>query len=294
MILVFTRRDLCRRAMLEVMAALPNERTLQRRLEFVTSFAEAHRASATPATCVIDLGSLTGSADGSVASVRLLLASRPWLSIVLLVAHTDPDLEACIIHGLRDLPSVELVQSRELRDAERWTSVVRDQFVERHALMIEADLRRACARDAAAEFEDPEFRRLFRLAIRIRRVKALSADLGAERVSTWRHFKRRWGRTPSQMLSLYRVLWAAHLREQGLDSAAIAQLLGFRDARHCGRRLGRRLGLRKSGINAVSYGQMVQEVVRLVVRRAPISRLVALAGPAPARSACPSQSPRSS
>jgi hypothetical protein len=283
MILVLTRRDECRRAMLEVMAALPNERSLQRRPVFVTSFAQAHRAPATPATCVIDLGSLTGSADESVASVRLLLAARPWLSIVLVAAHTDPDLEACIIHGLRDLPAVELVQSRELRDVERWTSVMGDQFVERHALMIEADLRRASPSDAAAVFEDAELRRLLRLAIRIRRVKALSADVGAERVSMWRHFKRRWGRTPSQMLSLFRVLWAAHLREQGHDSAAIAQLLGFRDSRHCGRRLGRRLGLRKSGINALSYGQMVDEVVRLVARRAPISRLVTLAGPAPLR-----------
>jgi hypothetical protein len=279
-IIVLTSRDVCRRAMLEVIAAVPDERSLQRQVVFVTSFAEAQRAPDTPATCVIDLGSLTGSADEAVASVHLMLASRPWLSFALVVAHADPDLEASIIHGLRDLPSVDLVQPSELRDVERWTNVLRDQFVERHALMIEADLCSACADHGTAVFEDPELRQLLRAAIRIRKVKTLSARTRSKRVGLWRHFKRRWGRSPSQMLSLFRVLWAAHLRHHGYDSAAIARLLRFRNSRQCGRRLGRRLGLRKSGINALSYGEMVNEVARCVTQQASVKGLVALTGSA--------------
>ena len=197
MILVLTRREACRRAMLEVMSTMPSWRPLERRLVFVTSFAEAHRAPGGQTTCVIDLASATGSGDDVIASVHLLLASKPWLSFVLLAAHTNPELEAQVIHGLRDLRCVSLVQPRDLHDVERWKSVLDDQFVARHAVMIEGDLRGACAADQASFFEDPEVKRLLRLAIRIRTVEDLSADVGSQRVGVWRRFKRRWGRAPS-------------------------------------------------------------------------------------------------
>jgi hypothetical protein len=263
--------------MLEVMAAVPNGRSLERRLVFVTSFAEAHRALGGPTTCVIDLASADGLGEDVVGSVRLLLASKPGLSFVLLSAHTNPELEARIIHGLRELRDVELMQPRELRDVERWKNMLHDQFVERHALMIDADLRSACPIDQRGFFEDPEFKRLLRQAVRIRRVDDLCVDEGGERVGVWRRFKRRWGRSPSEMLSLFRVLWAAHLRHQGHSSAEIAHLLGFRDTQHCARRLGARLGMRKSDINALSYQQVVLGVTACLLERGPISGFVDLA-----------------
>lgn len=278
MTLVLTRRDACRRAILEVMAAAHHHRRVERRLIFVASFAEAHRAPGAPITCVIDLASVDGSGPDVVESVQLLLASRPGLNFVLLAAHTNPELEAQIIHGLRDLRCVSLVQSRELRDVERWKSVLQDQFVERHVLAIEADLRAACSPDQASFFEDPEVRRLLRLAVRIRKVEDLTADTGDQRVGVWRRFKRRWGRAPSEMLSLFRLLWAVHLRDQGHSSLEIARLLGFRDTQQCARRLGARLGLRKSDINRMSYRDVVGGVATCLVLRAPIGNLVGRAG----------------
>ena len=277
MLLVLTRRDACRRVMLEMMAAAPNGRSFERRLVFVASFAEAHRALGGPTTCVIDLASANGSGDDIIGSIRLLLGSRPGLDFVLLASHTNPELEARIIHGLRDLRYVSLVQPRDLRNVELWKSLLHDQFVERHALAIEADLRAACAADQARFFDDLEVKRLLRQAVRIRRVDDLCADAGGERVGVWRRFKRRWGRSPSEMLSLFRVLWAAYLREQGHGSSEIAQLLGFRDSQHCARRLGARLGMRKADINALTYRQVVAGVAACLVQRAPISGFVALA-----------------
>ena len=57
-------------------------------------------------------------------------------------------------------------------------------------------------------------------------------------------------------------------------------MLGFRDAQHCARRLGARLGMRKSDINALSYTQVVAGVAACLVQRAPISGLIAMAGAA--------------
>lgn len=277
MTLVLTRREECRRAILEVMAAAPNPWRVERRPTFVASFAEAHRAPGGPTTCVIDLASVNGSGRDVVESVQLLLASKPGLNVVLLAAHTNPELENRIIHGLRDLPCVGLVHPRELRDLERWKSVLEDQFVERHSLTIEADLRAACPPDQAHFFEDPEAKRLLRLAVRVRKVGDLTADAGDQRVGVWRRFKRRWGRAPSEMLSLFRLLWAAHLRNHGHSSADIARLLGFRDTQHCARRLGARLGMRKSDINKLTYQEIVGGVAACLVQRAPIGNLVALA-----------------
>ena len=170
------------------------------------------------------------------------------------------------------------MQPRELRDADRWKSVLQDQFVERHALTIQANLLTACSPDQTSFFEDPEVGRLLRLAVRFRKVGDLTADTGDQRVGVWRRFKRRWGRSPSEMLSLFRLLWAAHLRHQGHSSAEIAGLLGFRDTQHCARRLGARLGMRKSEINRLSYREVVAGVAACLVQRAPIGNLVALAG----------------
>jgi AraC-like DNA-binding protein len=279
--IVLTRREVCRRAMLQVIADTSSSRLsqrLDRGVVFVTSFAEAHRAPSDPTTCVVDLGSMSGSGTDVIASVHRLLESRPWLGFVLLAAHTNPELEAEVIHGLRNLPRLSLVQPRELQDVERWKSLLQDQFVERHAVMIEADLRGACAADQARLFEDPEVKRLLRGALRIRKVEELSAHAGSQRVGVWRRFKRLWGRSPSEMLSLLRVLWAAHLRHHRHSSADIASVLGFRDTEHCARRLGARLGLRKSDINALSYREIVAAVATCLVQQAPVSMFVARVG----------------
>jgi len=279
--IVLTRREVCRRAILQIVADASSGRPSQlfdRRVEFVTSFAEAHRAPSAPTTCVVDLGSVSGSGTEVIAAVHRLLESRPWLGFVLLAAHTNPELEGEVIHGLRDLERLDLVQPRELRDVERWKSLLQDQFVERHAVMIEADLRGACPGDQARLFEDPEVKNLLRGAIRIRKVEELSAHAGGQRVGVWRRFKRLWGRSPSEMLSLLRVLWAAHLRHHRHTSADIASVLGFRDTEHCARRLGARLGLRKSDINALSYGEIVAGVAACLVQRAPVSAFVARLG----------------
>jgi len=279
--IVLTRREVCRRAILQMTADASSSRLPQRferGVVFVTSFAEAHRAPSDPTTCVVDLGSVSGSGADVIASVHRLLESRPWLGFVLLAAHTNPELEAEVIHGLRNLPRLDLVQPRDLGRAERWRSLLQDQFVERHALMIEADLRGACAADEARLFEDPEVKRLLRGAIRIRKVEELSVHAGSQRVGVWRRFKRLWGRSPSEMLSLLRVLWAAHLRHHRHSSADIASVLGFRDTEHCARRLGARLGLRKSDINALRYREIVAAVAVCLVQQAPISSFVAQVG----------------
>jgi AraC-like DNA-binding protein len=278
--LVLTRREACKRAMLEVMSAMPGGRLLERRPIFVTSFAEAHRAPGGATTCVIDLASAKGSGDDVIGGVNLLLASRRSLSFVLLATHTNPELEAHVIHGLGELRCVSLVQPRELREVERWRQLLHDQYAERHAGMIEADLRAACTPSQIAFFEDPEIRQLLRRAMYVRTVDDLSADAGGQRVGVWRRFKRRWGRSPSEMLGLFRVLWAAHLRHHGHSNAEIASLLGFRDTQHCARRLGARLGMRKSVINALSYRQLVAGVAECLAERAPISGLVARAAAA--------------
>lgn len=278
--LVLTRREACRRAMLEVMSAVASVRPLERRLVFVTSFAEAHRAPGSATTCVIDLASLKGTGDDVIEAVKLLLASRRSLSFVLLAAHANPELEAHVIHGLGELRCVSLVQPRELRDVTRWKTLLQDQYFERHAELLETALREAGPAKQASFFEDPAIRQLLRRAIHVRTVEDLSADTGAERVGVWRRFKRRWGRSPSEMLGLLRVLWASHLRHHGHSNAEIATLLGFRDAQHCARRLGARLGMRKSAINALSYRQLVGGVAECLTQRAPISGLVARAGAA--------------
>jgi len=286
--IVLTRREVCRRAILQMVAATASSRPsplFEGGVVFVTSFAEAHRAPGGPTTCVVDLGSVSGTGSEVIASLRRLVASRPWLGFVLLAAHTNPELEADVIHGLRELPRLDLVQPRELRDVERWKTVLQNQFVERHALMIEADLRGACTADQARLFDDPEIRRLLRGAIRIRKVEEWSAHAGGQRVGVWRRFKRQWRRSPSEMLSLLRVVWAAHLRHHQHSSADIASVLGFKDTEHCARRLGARLGLRKSDLNALSYREIVTAVASCLVQQAPLSAFLARVGVALKRAA---------
>lgn len=274
MLLAVTRRDACRQALLEVMSALPGWPRLEQRPIFVSSFAEAHRVQTRHTACVIDLGSVSGSADDVLAAIRRLVTSRPWLNIVLLAAHLNPGLEAEVIFELRDVSCLSLMQPDELRDPARWTTLLQDQFVERHALMIEDALRNMSPVAPASLFEDPEIRELLRLGARVRRVGELAALWGRDRVGVWRLFKRGWGRSPSEMLSLFRVLWAAHLQHEGYASGEIARLLGFRDVRHYARQLGARLGLRKSILNRLGYSEVVTAVAICVAERAPASTLV--------------------
>jgi len=273
LLLALTRRDACKQALLEVMSALPGGQRLEQRVVFVTSFAEAQRVPVGRTTCLVDMGSVTGSADDIIAAIRRLLTARPWLNIVLLAAHLNPDLEAEVIFGLRDVPSLRLLQPRELRDSSRWMSLLDDQFVERHATQIEADLRAACPPDQASFFDDAEIRELLRRGARVGRVGELAAVSGRERVGIWRRLKRRWGRSPSEMLSLFRVLWAAHLQHEGYANAEIARLLGFRDVHHCARRLGARLGIRKSVLNSLRYSDVVAGVANCLTRGTPLSAL---------------------
>ncbi|HUL04286.1 MAG TPA: hypothetical protein VLV16_13785 [Gemmatimonadales bacterium] len=274
MLLALTRRAACRQALLEVVSALPGWQNVAQRAVFVASFAEANLAPRELSACVVDMESVTGPADDIVASIRRFVASRPWLNVVLLVQHVHPDLEAEVIFGLRDLPGLALIQPGELRDAERWNSVLRDQFVERHALMIEADLRAASPAKSASFFADPQIRDLLRLGARVRRVSDLAAVAQRDRVGMWRRFKRRWGRPPSEMLTLFRVIWAAHLQHHGHSNAEVAGLLGFRDAHHFARRLGARLGLSKTVLNSLSYADVVSGVAACLARRAPVSTLL--------------------
>jgi hypothetical protein len=274
LLLALTRREACRQALLEVTSALPGWQRLEQRPVFVKSFAEAHRVPSGHTVFVIDLGSVSGAVDEVIASIRRLVASRPWLNIVLLAAHLNPDLEAEVIFGLRDLPGLGLMQPSELRDSARWASLLQDQFVERHALMIETDLRGAWPVAPSAFFEDSEIRELLRFGARYRRVGDLVVVWGRERVGVWRRFKRRWGRSPSEMLSLFRVLWAAHLQHEGYASGEIAQLLGFRDVRHFGRQLGARFGLRKSVLNGLGYSEVVTAVAICLAQRVPLTLLL--------------------
>lgn len=274
MLLALTRRDACRQALLEVLSAIPGWQRLERRAVFVNSFAEAQRAPMGGTACAVDLGSAPGSAHEITKSIRQLVASRPWLNVVLLATHQNPDLEAEVIFGLRDLPCLALMQPADVRDAQRWTALLDDQFVERHALMIEADLRHACPPKSSSFFQDPQLRELLRLGARVRRVEDLAAASHSGRVGVWRRSKERWGRPPSEMLSLFGVLWAAHLQHEGYANAEIAHLLGFRDAHHCARRLGARVRLSKGVLNRLGYSEVVAGVAACLARRAPLSVLV--------------------
>jgi len=272
--LALTRRDACRQALFEVLPAIPGWQRVEHRPVFVTSFAEAQRASSGRTACLVDLGSALGSADDIISSTRRLLGSRPWLNIVLFAAHVDPDLEAEVIFGLRDVPCLSLIQPGELRDPARWMSLLDDQFVERHALRIEADLRAASPPGRASLFDDAEIRDLLRHSARVGRVGAFATASGRERVGMWRRLKRRWGRSPSEMLSLFRVLWAAYLHHEGFANAEIARLLGFRDGHHFARTLGARLGIRKSVLNTLGYPELVAGVAKCLTQGAPVSGLV--------------------
>jgi hypothetical protein len=152
-----------------------------------------------------------------------------------------------------------------------------DHFVTHHAAMIEADLRNATPGDRAWMFEDSEIKALLRRVARLRRVRDLAAASGRERVSVWRRFKRRWGRSPSEILSLFRVLWASHLRREGFANSEIARLLGFQDVHHCSRRIGARLGLPKSILNRLPYSEVVAAVVACLARGTPARALVSRA-----------------
>jgi hypothetical protein len=256
------------------MSALPGGQWLEPRVVFAGAFAEAHRAPLGQTACLVDLGSEIGSADEIVTSTRRLLTSRPWLSLVLLTPHMNPDLEAVVIFGLRDLASLRLLTARDLSDPAAWMRLLDDHFVAQHALKIEADLRNACPDSRAWMFEDAAVSELLRGVARVRHVGDLAAASGSERVAIWRRFKRRWGHSPSEMLSLFRVLWASHLRREGYANCEIARLLGFRDVHHCARRLGSRLGLRKSMLNHLAYAEVVDGVVRCLTRGEPAKQLV--------------------
>jgi len=273
-LLALTRRDACRQALLEVLTAIPGWQRLERRAVFVSSFAEAHRAPLGGTACAVDLGSVTGSALEITKSIRQLVAARPWLNVVLLATHQNPDLEAEVIFLLRDLPCLGLMQPADMRDPQRWTALLDDQFVERHALMIEADLRHACPPKRSGFFKDPQLRELLRLGARVRRVDDLAAASYSGRVGVWRRSKERWGRPPSEMLSLFGVLWAAHLQHEGYANAEIARLLGFRDAHHCARRLGARVRLSKGVLNRLGYSDVVAGVAACLVQHAPLSVLM--------------------
>jgi hypothetical protein len=274
LLVALTRRDACRQALLEVLPAIPGWRGVEKRTVFVGSFAEAHRVAAGRTACLVDLGSVIGSADDIIAAIRRLLSSRPWLNIVLLAAHVNPDLEAEVLFGLRDVPSLSLVQPGELGDPARWTNLLDDQFVERHVSKIEADLRAACLPERASMFDDAEIRDLLRRGARVARVGAVAAASGRARVGIWRRLKRRWGRSPSEILSLFRVLWSAYLHQEGYANAEIARLLGFRDGHHAARQLGARLGLRKSTLNSLAYPDVVASVAACLTQGASASTLL--------------------
>jgi len=259
--------------MLEVVALLPGQPSVPEQAVFVASLAEAHLAPHQLTVCAIDLGSVTGPAHEVIASIRRFVASRPWLNVVLLPQHRHPELEIDVIFGLRDLPGVALMQPGDLRAPERWAAVLQDQFVERHALMLEAELRGASPSRSASFFQDPQVRQLLRLGARVRRVSDLAAVARKDRVGIWRRFKRRWGRSPSEMLALFRVAWAAHLQHHGHTNVEIARLMGFRDQHHYARRLGARLGISKATLNNLSYEDVIGGVASCLARRTSASTL---------------------
>jgi hypothetical protein len=274
LLLALTRNPASKQALLEVMSALPGSQGTTPRVVFVATFAEAHLAPPELTACAIDLTSVSGPAEEILASIRRLVGARPWLNVVLLVQHHHPDLEAEVIFGLRDLPGLALMQPGELRDVERWSGLLRDQFVERHALMIEADLQEASPARGAVFFQDPQVRELLRLGARVRRVSDLAAVAGRDRVGMWRRFKRRWGRSPSEMLALFRVVWSAHLQHHGHTNGEIARLLGFLDAHHYARRLGARLGLSKTLLNGLTYSDVLSGVAASLARHESVSVLL--------------------
>lgn len=259
--LVMTTRDECRAAMMTVVGAIPNWRSLESRLILVRSFGEAHRAlldntESSDQTMVVDLGSIGRRGDELVRGLWALRADYPWLTVVLLSPLLNPDLEVQAIHALRTLSYV-LVERDDMSNVARWKDLLHNTFVELRAAQIEADLMVVSA-DAAAFFNDPDVRQLLRVATTARTVAELGTQLGCDRTELNRRFQRRIGRAPKEVLALFRLVWAVHLRVDGRTPAQIASFLGFKDTDHCALLLGRKLGLKKEQINNLAYDELVQ------------------------------------
>src|SRR6266550_5533199 len=85
---------------------------------------------------------------------------------------------------------------------DRWKALLRNTFVELRAAQIEADLM-VVSPAAAAFFNDPEIRRVLRIATRVRSVTDLSEQDGRHRTKLTRNFQRRLGRAPKDLLALF-------------------------------------------------------------------------------------------
>ena len=78
-----------------------------------------------------------------------------------------------------------------------------------------------------------------------------------ERLTVRRDHKRRLGRSPDDLLALFRLLWARPLDAEGRTAAQVAHFLGFENADQCARRLGYKFGLKKSDIYLLRYEVVV-------------------------------------
>jgi len=173
-----------------------------------------------------------------------LRTDYPWLNMALLSPLLNPELEVHAIDSIRAITFVTLVQHDDITDIEFWKHTFRNAFVEVRTAQIETDLV-VVSPAAATFFNHPQVRLLLRVATSMRTVHQLTALLAANRVTLNRRFKRRLGRSPKEVLALFRLLWAACLRQEGRTPAQIAHFLGFRDTDHAGMVLGRKLGFKK-------------------------------------------------
>jgi hypothetical protein len=173
-----------------------------------------------------------------------LRTDYPWLNMALLSPLLNPELEVHAIDSIRSITFVTVVQNGDITGIEFWKRTFRNAFVELRAAQIEADLM-VVSPAAATFFNDPQVRQLLRVATSMRTVHQLTALLAPNRINLNRQFKRRWGRSPKEVLALFRLVWAAWLRAEGRTPAQIAHFLGFRNAQQARLCLGRKLGLKK-------------------------------------------------
>jgi len=263
--IVLTNREACRTDMRIVVTSIPNWRTPETRIAFADTFADVHRlvlreTNMTDQLVVIDLGSIGRRGDELRHVMYAMREAHPWLNIALLSPLLDPEIEVHAIDSVRSITHVTVVQHDDMTNVTYWKELLRNVFLELRAAQIEADLMVVGVGAAAAFFDDPEVRLLLRAATVARSVSDLIPRFAPNRVTLNRRFKRRLGRSPKELLALFRLLWAACLRADGRTPAQIAHFLGYRDTDHAGMLLGRKLGLKKEQINALGYPELVKWV----------------------------------
>jgi hypothetical protein len=211
------------------------------------------------ALAVYDLGMsipLRSSLPDLVATVR---DEYPQVGSVLYCPLLHPVAELQCVANLSPLGTAFVLCRDDLYLPDRWQRIIHEYA----SLRFRRFLRSAVGglgKDAGWDREDLEpLLTLLDHAPQLRHVKDVMVVVpGARRRQ---HLYERLGprihASLARLLAMFRVLWAVVLREAGWHVRAISAFLSYRSVEECRLRLGRRVGLRKGDINALTVGEAV-------------------------------------